>query len=352
MSIETPEKTAQSTPPRAPRSGGAGEQDALRAFLRQVPWRSVAIVVPFLAVFIALSIGSPAFLSAQNIGNVLDRQAGILIIAAAATLVLIAGGIDLSVGATYMFTAVVCGTIIVRVGGETGAALGIIVGILAGLVIGLINGIISTYLKINPLIATLAMSFIILGATKLVSQFGKEGVGQIRVDVPEFRWLALTRPLGVTLPTWIALIVLIVLGVVLWRTTFGRYVYAAGGNAEAARLAGIRVNVVRIATFAIAGTAAGLAGVIDLARTPSVPENDAIATTLTFTVLAGIVVGGTSILGGAGAVWRTVLGILFIAMLYNGFTLLRIDPLFQGIALGVIILVAVGFDAWSRTRRT
>lgn len=342
----------QKPPPIAPTRGLGGATRSTQDFLRRIPWRSVAIVAPFTAVFIALSIGSPAFLSAQNIGNVLDRQSGILIVAAAATLVLIAGGIDLSIGATYMLTAVICGTIIVRVGGEVGAAMGIIAGILAGLIVGLINGVISTYLKVNPLIATLAMSFIILGATKLVSQFGKEGIGQIRVDVPEFRWLALTKPLGVSLPTWIALVVIVILGIVLWRTTFGRYVYAAGGNAEAARLAGIRVNVVRIATFALAGTAAGLAGVIDLARTPSAPENDAIATTLTFTVLAGIVVGGTSILGGSGAVWRTVLGILFIAMLYNGFTLLRIDPLFQGIALGVIILVAVGFDAWSKFRRT
>jgi len=319
---------------------------------QRVPWRSIAIVVPFLAVFLALSIGSPAFLGAQNIGNVLDRQAGILIVAAASTLVIIAGGIDLSIGATYMFTAVICGTVIVKVGGVAGAGFGIAAGVLAGLLVGVANGLILTYLKINPLIATLAMSFIILGATKLVSQFGKTGVGQIRVDFPEFRWLATTKPLGVSLPTWIALVIIVILAVVLWRTTFGRYVYAAGGNAEAARLAGIRVNLVRISTFALTGLAAGAAGVIDLARTPSVPENDAIATTLTFTVLAGIVVGGTSILGGEGAIWRTVLGILFIAMLYNGFTLLRVDPLFQGIALGTIILVAVGFDAWSKFRRS
>ncbi len=319
---------------------------------RRIPWRSVAIVVPFLAVFIALSIGSPAFLSAQNVGNVLDRQSGILIVAAASTLVIIAGGIDLSIGATYMFTAVICGTVIIKVGGVEGAGLGIAAGVLAGLLVGIANGLIITYLKINPLIATLAMSFIILGATKLVSQFGKTGVGQIRVDFPEFRWLATTKPLGISLPTWIAFVLIVILAVVLWRTTFGRYIYAAGGNAEAARLAGIRVNLVRISTFALTGLAAGVAGVIDLARTPSVPENDAIATTLTFTVLAGIVVGGTSILGGEGAVWRTVLGILFIAMLYNGFTLLRVDSLFQGIALGTIILVAVGFDAWSKYRRT
>ncbi|CAN5142379.1 ABC transporter permease [soil metagenome] len=324
---------------------------ASRNLVQRIPWRSVAIVVPFLAVFIALSIGSPAFLSFQNVGNVLDRQAGILIVAAASTLVIIAGGIDLSIGATYMFTAVICGTIIVKVGGVAGAGLGIAAGVLAGLLVGIANGLITTYLKINPLIATLAMSFIILGTTKLVSQFGKQGVGQIRVDLPEFRWLATTKPLGISLPTWIAFVILVILGVVLWRTTFGRYIYAAGGNAEAARLAGIRVTLVRISTFALAGLAAGIAGVIDLARTPSVPENDAISTTLTFTVLAGIVVGGTSILGGEGAIWRTVLGILFIAMLYNGFTLLRVDPLFQGIALGTIILVAVGFDAWSKFRR-
>lgn len=317
---------------------------------RRIPWRSIAIVAPFLAVFVALSIGSPAFLSLQNIGNVLDRQSGMLIVAAASTLVLIAGGIDLSIGATYMLAAVVCGTFILKVGDVGGAVLGVVGGVLVGLLVGLVNGVVSTYLRINPLIATLAMSFIILGITKLVSQFGKEGIGQLRVDVDEFTWIATTKPLGVSLPTWIAFVMVVVLAVVLARTTFGRYVYAAGGNAEAARLAGIRVNLVRISTFALSGSAAGLAGVIDLARVPSVPESDAIATSLTFTVLAGIVVGGTSILGGEGAVWRTVLGILFIAMLYNGFTLLRIDPLFQGVALGVIILLAVGFDAWSRYR--
>ncbi|OJX67094.1 MAG: hypothetical protein BGO95_10215 [Micrococcales bacterium 73-13] len=342
--MSQPDRVTSTTAVKAP--------DSPPSLASRIPWRSVAIVVPFVVVFIFLSaFPGSNFLTFLNITNVLDRQAGILIIAAASTLVLIAGGLDLSVGATYMFTAVVCGTLVIKVGGIAGVWTGVVVALLAGLLVGVINGVISTYLKINPLIATLAMSFIILGTTKLVSQFGKEGIGQIRVDFPEFRWIATTKPLGISLPIWIAFVVLVVLGVMLWRTRFGRYIYAAGGNAEAARLAGIRVNLVRIATFAITGLAAGLGGVIDLARTPSAPENDAIATSLTFTVLAGIVVGGTSILGGEGAIWRTVLGILFIAMLYNGFTLLKIDPLFQGIALGAIILIAVGFDAWSRFRR-
>src|SRR5690606_29479221 len=106
-------------------------------------------------------------------------------------------------------------------------------------------------------------------------------------------------------------VVIVVLAVVLARTTGGRYIYAAGGNAEAARLAGIRVNLTQIATFAVTGVAAAIAGILDTARTAGVPTTSAVATTITFTVLAGIVVGGTSIFGGEGAVWRTVIGVLF-----------------------------------------
>ncbi|HRN28418.1 MAG TPA: hypothetical protein PK890_01750 [Terrimesophilobacter sp.] len=111
------------------------------------------------------------------------------------------------------------------------------------------------------------------------------------------------------------------------------------------------MNLTQISAFALTGVAAAVAGILDTARTSGVPTTSAVATTITFTVLAGIVVGGTSIFGGEGAVWRTVVGVLLIALIYNGFNLLRIDPLFQQIALGTILLVAVGVDAWSRGRR-
>jgi ribose transport system permease protein len=125
--------------------------------------------------------------------------------------------------------------------------------------------------------------------------------------------------------------------------------YAAGGNAEAARLAGVRVDAVRVLTFALSGTAAGLAGVIDTSRVLSAQAspND---TALAFTVLAGIVVGGTSILGGDGAVWRTVVGVLFIALIGNGYLLWQFDPLYEQITMGVLLLAAVGVDALSRRR--
>lgn len=317
----------------------------LAGLWRGVPWSSLAIVGPFVLLFAVLSIASPSFLTPLNITNLLDRQSGILIIAAASTLVLIAGGIDLSVGATYMLASVVCAHFVLT----SGTWVGVVAALAAGLIIGLLNGVISTYLRVSPLIATLAMSFIISGATMLVQQ-GRL-LNLTSADYDDFKAIAQTRFIGLPASVWIAVIVIVVLAVVLARTTGGRYIYAAGGNAEAARLAGIRVNVTQIATFAVTGVAAAIAGILDTARTSGVPTTSAVATTITFTVLAGIVVGGTSIFGGEGAVWRTVIGVLFIALIYNGFNLLRIDPLFQQIALGTILLVAVGVDAWSRARK-
>ena len=123
--------------------------------------------------------------------------------------------------------------------------------------------------------------------------------------------------------------------------------YASGGNAEAARLAGVRVHGIRTLTFVLSGGAAGLAGVIDTSRVLSAQAANG-DTALAFTVLAGIIVGGTSILGGEGTIGRTVLGCLFVALIANGFNLLGLDPFYQQVTLGVILLLAVGVDAWSR----
>ena len=142
------------------------------------------------------------------------------------------------------------------------------------------------------------------------------------------------------------IVFVVAIGLLLACSTAGRYMYAAGGNAQAARLAGIRVNRVRILAFVLSGGAAGLAGVIDTSRVLSAQASSG-DTGLAFTVLAGIVVGGTSILGGVGAVWRTVVGVLFIALIGNGYILLGLDPLYEQITMGVILLAAVGLDAWT-----
>jgi len=303
--------------------------------------RRGGIIFPFLVLFIVLSVSSGPFFTKTNLLDILDQQASTLIIAAAGTLVLVAGGIDLSVGATYALASVVATKLALSVN----PVLAIAAGVAVGLAVGLVNGVIATFFRINSLIATLAMSFVVAGLAALVTS----GNLIIAYSAPGYARLARTSFLTVSTSTWAMLAVVIALGVVLSRTIAGRYMYAAGSNAEAARLAGVRVQQVKLITFVISGGAAALGGIIDASRVLSAQASNG-ETTLTFTVLAGIVVGGTSILGGEGAIWRAVVGTLFIALIGNGFVLLGLNPLYEQITLGGILLIAVGADAWSRLR--
>ncbi|MBA3877187.1 MAG: ABC transporter permease [Anaerolinea sp.] len=300
--------------------------------------RQSGIVTPFVVLFATLSIASETFLRLPNLMNILDQQAATVIVAAAGTLVLVAGGIDLSVGAVYALSGVTAATL----ASSADPLAAVVVGMFVGLVVGIANGIVVTRFRINALIATLAASYVVSGIGALVTR----GNLVVAFEHPEFQAFAATRILGLTSAAWIMLAVTLILAVVLARSTFGRYVYASGGNADAARLAGVEVDRIRLAVFAISGLAAGLAGVIDASRVLSAQSNA--GGFLAFTVLAGIVVGGTSILGGEGSVWRTAIGCLFIALIGNGFNLLGLDPFYRQITLGLILLLAVGIDAWSR----
>jgi ribose transport system permease protein len=305
-------------------------------------WRTAGIIIPFAVLFIVLSIASGPFLHTTNLINILDQQAATLCIAAAGTLVLVAGGIDLSVGATYGLATVVAG----EIAAHHSPVLAIAAGIGVGLLVGLINGLIVTVFKINALITTLAMSFVIGGLALKVS------AGNLIVLSPTSGFFKFANAQFLTIPSavWMTLLFIVVLGLLLTRTTFGRYMVASGGNAEAARLAGVRVNYTRVVAFTLSGGAAGLGGVIDISRLLSAQAASG-GSALSFTVLAGIVVGGTSIAGGEGSVWRTAIGVLFIALIGNGIDLLGVDPLYQQIVLGLILLIAVGLDAWARQRR-
>jgi ribose transport system permease protein len=296
------------------------------------------ILIPFLITLVALAIMSPPFLRPQNLANILDQQSGIIIVAAAGTLVLIAGGIDLSIGAIYGLAGATAAQLAV----SFGPAVGVLAGIAVGLLVGLANGVIVTRFRINALIGTLAMSFVVGG----IGAIATHGNLVVVFDHPEFQVFAATKILGITSAAWMMIVIAVAIAILLSRTTFGRYVYATGGNAEAARLGGVRINTVRIATFALSGAAAALAGTIDASRVLSAQASA--GSFLTFTVLTGIIVGGTSILGGEGTIGRTVLGCLFVALIANGFNLLGLDPFYQQVTLGVILLLAVGVDAWSR----
>jgi ribose transport system permease protein len=304
-------------------------------------WRLAGIAIPFVILFTYLSIRSGPFLTKANLLGVLDQQSAYLAVAAAGTLVLVAGGIDLSVGAIYGLSAVVSGELaahhspVIAIGGA----------ILVGLGVGIINGMIVAFLKINSIIATLAMSFVIGGVALKVSG------GNLIVLSQNSGFYKFANVVFFSLPSavWIVMVFVVILSFLLAKTTFGRYVVASGGNAEAARLAGVRVNQIRIATFALSGLAAGLAGVIDTSRLLSAQATG--VPNFTFIVLAGIVVGGTSIAGGEGSVPRTTIGVLFIAMIGDGINLLNINVLYQQIILGVILLLAVSIDIWARKRR-
>jgi ribose transport system permease protein len=334
----------QAATPPAEKAGGKRARSGIprSELLRRA--RQGGIIYPFILLFIVLAVWKGTiFYGKTNLLDILDQQSSTLIIAAAGTMVLVAGGIDLSVGATYALAQVIATKMAVN--GNPVVAIG--VGILVGLAVGAANGVITTFFRINSLIATLATSFVVTGLAGLITS----GNLIIAYSALGFANLARTSFLGVTTAAWTMIGVVVVLGVVLSRTIFGRYIYAAGSNAEAARLAGVRVQWIRLLTFTISGGAAALAGIIDASRVLSAQSSNG-GTTLTFTVLAGIVVGGTSILGGEGAIWRTVVGVLFIALIGNGFTLLALNPLYEQITLGGILLIAVGGDAWSRLRTT
>lgn len=295
-----------------------------------------------LALFLLLAVTTPNFVSADNFRNVLDQQAIVLIVAVFVTMLLISGNFDISVGAIYTLVPLIA----LRVfDASDSLILFVLVGLIGGFVAGLFNGAIVTKGRINSFVATLATALVFFGLAYMVT-----GGTILRLSDLDVRLLVTTRILGITSATWIAVIVVVIAWVMLERTRFGRYVFAIGGNREAARLAGVPVDRVVLFIFILVGMSAGLAGTMNTARTLTAQASDDFS--LVFTVIAAIVVGGTSIMGGFGSIWRTVIGVFFIAMLGNGFNLNGIDPVVQRIIQGLVILAAVGLDAWSRSRRS
>jgi ribose transport system permease protein len=305
--------------------------------------RDYGIVVAFVALFITLSIASDAFLTKNNLINLAFQAAPIGIMACGGALVFIAGGFDLSVGAIASFAAVIAGKAFVGAGIPVWPSF--ILGALTGLGFGLGNGLLVTVARVNAFIATLASSIIVYGIAIAVT-------GGFLITIDDLSWstLGTEKAFDLNYPIYVWLAFALFCGFLLWRTTFGRYVYAAGGNAEAARLSGVRVGVVRAATFAISGLSGGIAGVI-FASEVGTAQADAANSANTFDAITAIVLGGVSILGGEGAIWRAVLGAFFLQMIGNGFNLLNVKPEYQNVFKGSILVLAVALDAWARRRR-
>jgi ribose transport system permease protein len=297
----------------------------------------IAILAVLALLFAYLSIASDAFLTPINLLNILDQWAPVGIMACASTLVLIAGGFDLSVGAAYALSGVVAATI-----AQSGhVVLGLVAGIAVGLLVGLANGVIVNAARVNPFMATLASSLIVRGAATALS-----GGVIVVVTAASFPTLGRGELFDISYATYIWIGVAVALGFVLNKTTFGSAIYAVGGNATAARMSGIRVGLVRGMTYVLSGVSAGLAGVIAVSLAGS--GQAGVGVGMELSVIAAVVVGGTSIRGGEGAVWRSVIGVLIIALIGNGFNLLGVPAIYQSMAQGAIILLAVALDSFTR----
>lgn len=321
------------------RSMRAAVAERLRgeALLRLI--RDYAILVSFAALFIGLAFASDVFLTKTNLLNLLEQNAPLGIIALALTFVLITGEFDLSVGAIAMLTGVLAATWV----DSLGVWPALLVAVLCAVGMGVVNGVLVAYAKINSFVCTLATSLIIAGAGLAITK------GFIRTaGDPSFTDLGLDELVGVKYSIWLFVVAAVLAGLVLARSKFGRWLYAVGGNPEAARLSGINLGGVRVTAFAISGLAAGIAGAILASRTGQGQAGDGIDISLF--AFAAVVVGGTSVLGGRGSAWRTILGVLFLGLIANGFNLIGVDPIYQQIVQGAIILLAVAADSLSRQR--
>lgn len=298
------------------------------------------IILAFLALFVTLSILAPAFLSVRNMLNVLDQASQVGIVALGATMTIIGGGFDLSAGGIFAFSGAVAASI-ARLGYPIP---GMVVGMLVGLVLGTINGGLISRFRIHSFVATLASGQLIRGLAFVLTA----GL-LIQIEVESFAFLGRGRLLGAKVPVYFFAGFALFTWFLLSRTAFGRYVYAIGSNEEAARLSGVRVGLVRTMTFAISGLSGGIAGVIGASRIATGQANVGVGIELS--AIAAVVIGGTSIMGGEGAIWRTLFGVLLLQLISNGMNILNVPPFYQLIVQGGVILFAVALDAVRHRRR-
>lgn len=301
--------------------------------------QTYAVLILIGLLILVLSLSSENFLTARNLLNILNQNAPLAIMASAMTLVIIVGGFDLSVGATFAMGSVTAAWLAVNVD----PYLGLFLAPFVGLLFGIANGVVITALKVHSFLATIATALIFKGIAIAVSD-GR----LISVRIDEFIWLGRGSFLGVFNSIWVMIVFAVILTFLLTQTTFGRRVFSVGGNEQAAILSGIRTDRIKIAAFAIAGFAAGLASIITTSR---VALGQATAGDgMELQAIAAVILGGTSIYGGQGAVWRSLAGVFLLALVNNGFNILNIDPFFRDLTMGLIILAAVGISAMGQRR--
>jgi ribose transport system permease protein len=322
---------AQGEPAVAARPSSARLPDAARIAFYLTKFGVVGLLALLL---LATTIFTHGFWTADNLKNVLTQNAPIALVSIGMTFVIISGVFDLSVGAIFAGGAVVYA----KLAGTMPLAEAAFLTLMVGVVAGLINGFIVTRLNVDSFIGTIGTGSAYAGLVLVYSNSQP-----ILVEDESFRSLGLGNVAGIPTPVLIAGIVFIIGAILLSRTVFGRYTYASGGNPEAARLAGIPVDGVRVIAFVLVALGAIGGGMITASQLsigqPNIGANTALDA---FTI---VVIGGTSVYGGRGAIWRTLVGVLFLAVLTTFFNFLALEGAWQQLVKGAVLVGAVALDA-------
>tara|TARA_B100001109_G_scaffold157525_1_gene128146 strand:+ start:720 stop:1676 length:957 start_codon:yes stop_codon:yes gene_type:complete len=305
--------------------------------LMKQSWSGVAVLsIFYIVIVVALSLMSPWFFSFNNAMNIGINMSYIGLMAAAGTPLIIAGGLDLSVAAVAGLTGVL---ITIFFGWIDNVWLAVMLSVFVGAFIGAFNGFLATVLKFNPLIATLGTMSIVTGFSLVLT-----GGLTKSMMLPEFNYIGVGRILNVPIPLIIMLVVMFLLWILMSKTKFGRFLYASGNNPDASLLLGVPVVKVQFYLYVLSGLSGALAGVLLTAMLGAAAPNAAGSHLLT--IIAAIILGGTSLYGGIGSVWGTLFAVLILGTINNGLTLMNVSSSWQEVAKGTVLILAVGLDQW------
>ena len=300
------------------------------------------VLVVMYALFYGLTLyfsddGTSNFLTQSNNMNILRQVAINLVLACGMTFVILTAGIDLSVGSMLAVSAVLGMTMSLP---DWMPWASLPTFILAGLVCGLINGGMVAYFNMNPFVITLGTMTALRGAAYLLAN----GTTVLNNDIPSFDWLGNGDFLAVPWLIWVAAAVAVTSWFILRKTILGLHIYAVGGNPQAARLTGIKVSSILLFVYAVNGLFSGIAGAMSSSRLYAANGNWGVGYELD--AIAAVVLGGTSLSGGVGSIWGTVIGALIIGVMNNGLTILGLSSFWQYVAKGAVIVLAVLLDKW------
>ncbi|OFY61895.1 MAG: ribose ABC transporter permease [Bacteroidetes bacterium RBG_13_42_15] len=306
-------------------------------------------LIALLLMIIVLSFLSDKFMTTDNIWNVMRQISVNVCISVGMTLVILTGGIDLSVGSILAFSGVITagllkhGIELESLNTFVGFTMfgGLTAGIIVGSILGYVNGFVITRFNVPPFIATLAMLTMARGMTMLYTGgFPITGLGE------SFAYIGTGWFIRIPMPVWISAVIVVLAIILAGKTRTGRYIYAIGGNERASRLSGLNIRKIKIIVYTLAGALAAVGGIITTSRLDSAQPNAGISYELDS--IAAVVIGGTSLSGGKGSVIGTVQGALIIGVLNNGLVLLNVSPFWQQVIKGLVILLAVIIDKLQR----